>query len=79
MGTSGNYETIVFGIALVVVLKYARWPVELGRPLAAGGATRKATGQAHPAAARDKPATGERCWMCRRCASSSAGWWPSTT
>jgi branched-chain amino acid transport system permease protein len=30
IGTSGNYEIIVFGIVLVLVLKYARWAVPGG-------------------------------------------------
>ena len=61
IGTSGNFETIVFGIVLVVVLKYApdglwsfvgRW-----RP---APVRRKDWDGAPPLAQRDKPARGER-------------------
>jgi branched-chain amino acid transport system permease protein len=60
IGTSGNFETIVFGIVLVVVLKYApdglwtfvtRWLPATRRPRDWGGA--------EPLPARAKPAHGE--------------------
>jgi branched-chain amino acid transport system permease protein len=60
IGTSGNFETIVFGIVLVVVLKYAPdglWTF-VGRWLPV--ANRKRDWQdAPPLPARDKPAHGE--------------------
>jgi len=60
IGTSGNFETIVFGIVLVVVLKYAPeglWTF-VGRWLPAAPRPRDWEG-AEPLAARDKPAPGE--------------------
>ena len=60
IGTSGNFETIVFGIVLVVVLKYApdglwafvqRWLPQRQRV--------RDWDQARPLPARDKPAPGE--------------------
>ena len=60
IGTSGNFETIVFGIVLVVVLKYAPqglWPFIVRR---FPRAERKRDWEGAPALpARDKPATGE--------------------
>jgi branched-chain amino acid transport system permease protein len=60
IGTSGNFETIVFGIVLVVVLKYAPdglWPFVVRR---LPRADRKRDWDGAPAlAARDKPAHGE--------------------
>ncbi len=60
IGTSGNFETIVFGIVLVVVLKYAPdglWTF-VGRWLPAPRRERDWDGAA-PLPARDKPARGE--------------------
>ncbi|MFO1273024.1 MAG: branched-chain amino acid ABC transporter ATP-binding protein/permease [Rubrivivax sp.] len=60
IGTSGNFETIVFGIVLVVVLKYAPdglWTF-VAR-LAPAGQRRRDWEGAEPLAARDKPARGE--------------------
>jgi len=60
IGTSGNFETIVFGIVLVVVLKYAPdglWTF-VGRWLPAPSRVRDWEGAA-PLPARDKPARGE--------------------
>lgn len=60
IGTSGNFETIVFGIVLVAVLKYApdglwtffsRWVPQVQRPRDWAGAA--------PLPQRDKPAHGE--------------------
>ncbi len=60
IGTSGNFETIVFGVILIVVLKYApegmwsfvaRWIPRLDRERDWGGAA--------PLPAREKPALGE--------------------
>ena len=60
LGTSGNFETIVFGIVLVVVLKYApdglwsfagRWLPAAARP--------RDWGDAEPLPRRAKPAAGE--------------------
>ncbi|MGA1327472.1 MAG: ABC transporter permease subunit [Rubrivivax sp.] len=60
IGTSGNFEIIVFGIVLVAVLKFApdglwsiagRWARPRARPRDWGGAA--------PLPARDKPAPGE--------------------
>jgi len=61
LGTSGNFETIVFGVVLVVVLKYAPdglWSfVDRWRP--AGAALRDWAG-AEALPKRAKPAAGER-------------------
>ena len=60
IGTSGNFETIVFGIVLVVVLKYAPdglWTF-VGRWLPAAPRVRDWEG-APPLPARTKPASGE--------------------
>jgi branched-chain amino acid transport system permease protein len=60
VGASGNYEIIVFGLALVLVLKYAPqglWPFIAGR-LPARTRKRDWTGAA-PLATRAKPARGE--------------------
>ncbi len=60
IGTSGNFETIVFGVVLVVVLKYAPdglWTF-VGRWLPAPQRRRDWAG-AKPLPARDKPAPGE--------------------
>jgi branched-chain amino acid transport system permease protein len=60
IGTSGNFETIVFGIVLVVVLKYAPdglWTF-VGRFAPAPQRKRDWDG-APPLPARDKPARGE--------------------
>jgi len=60
IGTSGNFETIVFGIVLVVVLKYAPdglWTF-VGRWLPAPRRVRD-WGDAPALPARDKPAQGE--------------------
>jgi branched-chain amino acid transport system permease protein len=60
IGTSGNFETIVFGIVLVVVLKYAPeglWTF-VGRWLPQPQRRRDWQGAA-PLALRDKPARGE--------------------
>jgi ABC-type branched-subunit amino acid transport system permease subunit len=60
IGTSGNFETIVFGIVLVVVLKYAPdglWTF-VGRWLPAPRRVRDWEGAA-PLPARDKPTRGE--------------------
>jgi branched-chain amino acid transport system permease protein len=60
IGTSGNFETIVFGIVLVVVLKYAPdglWTF-VGKWLPAPKRERDWDGAA-PLPARDKPARGE--------------------
>jgi len=60
IGTSGNFETIVFGIVLVVVLKYAPdglWTF-VGRWLPAPRRVRD-WGDAPALPARDKPAPGE--------------------
>ena len=60
IGTSGNFETIVFGIVLVVVLKYAPdglWTF-VGRWLPTPKRSRNWEGVA-PLPARDKPARGE--------------------
>ena len=60
IGTSGNFEVIVFGIVLVVVLKYAPdglWTF-VGRWLPATRRVRDWEGAA-PLPARDKPARGE--------------------
>jgi branched-chain amino acid transport system permease protein len=61
IGTSGNFETIVFGIVLVVVLKYAPdglWSF-VGRWLPAPPRL-KDWGSAPPLSRRAKPARGER-------------------
>jgi branched-chain amino acid transport system permease protein len=60
LGTSGNFETIVFGIVLVAVLKYAPdglWTF-VGRWLPAPQRVRDWEGAA-PLPARDKPTAGE--------------------
>src|SRR6185369_14526087 len=60
IGTSGNFETIVFGIVLVVVLKYAPdglWTFVIRR-LPRADRKRDWEGAA-PLPARDKPARGE--------------------
>jgi branched-chain amino acid transport system permease protein len=60
IGTSGNFETIVFGIVLVVVLKYAPdglWTFVIRR-LPRADRIRDWEGAAH-LATRDKPARGE--------------------
>ncbi len=60
IGTTGNFETIVFGIVLVVVLKYAPnglWSF-VARWLPRADRVRDWEG-ADPLPARDKPATGE--------------------
>jgi branched-chain amino acid transport system permease protein len=60
IGTSGNFETIIFGIVLIVVLKYAPdglWTF-VGRWLPAPQRERNWEGAA-PLPARDKPARGE--------------------
>ncbi len=60
IGTSGNFETIVFGVVLVVVLKYAPdglWTFVI-RWLPAPQRTRDWAG-AKPLPARDKPESGE--------------------
>jgi branched-chain amino acid transport system permease protein len=60
IGTSGNFEVIVFGVVLVVVLKYAPdglWTF-VGRWLPAPTRARDWDGAA-PLPARDKPARGE--------------------
>jgi branched-chain amino acid transport system permease protein len=60
IGTAGSYETIVFGIVLVMVLKFAPdgvWPL-LERWLPRRRA-RRALGDAQPLPARDKPQRGE--------------------
>jgi branched-chain amino acid transport system permease protein len=60
IGTSGSFETIVFGVILVLVLKYAPeglWPLLvrwLPRPVRV-----RDWGAAEPLPARDKPAHGE--------------------
>jgi branched-chain amino acid transport system permease protein len=80
IGTSGSYEVIVFGIVLVLVLKYAaRRPVELRRPLGCPAPRVRDWANAAALPERSKPAKGEPCWKCRPCARSSAAWWPSTT
>ena len=61
LGTSGNFETIVFGVVLVVVLKYAPdglWSF-VGRWRPAGAALRDWAG-AEALPKRAKPAAGER-------------------
>ena len=77
IGTSGNFETIVFGIVLVVVLKYAPeglWSfVERWLPAPPRVGTGAAPRRCHGAPSRR---AANPCWRCRRCASSSAGWWP---
>ena len=61
IGTSGNYEIIVFGIVLVLVLKYAPdglWAFV--ESLAAARRSARSTGRdAAPLPARAKPAPGE--------------------
>ena len=60
IGTSGNFETIVFGVILIVVLKYAPdglWTF-VGRWLPAPRRERDWDGAA-PLPARDKPARGD--------------------
>ncbi len=60
IGTAGSYEIIVFGIVLVMVLKFAPdgvWPL-LERWLPRRRA-RRALGEAQPLPARDKPQRGE--------------------
>jgi branched-chain amino acid transport system permease protein len=59
IGTSGNYEVIVFGIVLVLVLKLSPqglWP--LFSRLVAGGARRRDWNAAEPLPERDKPSPG---------------------
>jgi hypothetical protein len=80
IGTSGNFETIVFGIVLVVVLKYAPdglWTFVAAPP--AGAQRVRDWDGAAALPARDKPAAASCCWRWRRCARSSAAWWRSTT
>ena len=81
IGTSGSYEVIVFGIALVMMLKYqpdGLWDfVERRLPRAtAPGRLGRCAGAGRERASR-RPASW--CWTCRRCARSSAAWSPSTT
>src|SRR5262249_47219245 len=60
IGTSGNFETIVFGIVLVVVLKYAPdglWT--FARRLMPAKERARDWQDAAPLALRDKPAPGE--------------------
>jgi branched-chain amino acid transport system permease protein len=60
IGTSGNFETIVFGIVLVVVLKYAPDGLWTFFQRRLPPAVRKRDwGDAAPLPARDKPARGE--------------------
>jgi len=64
IGTAGSYEIIVFGIVLVLVLKFAPeglWPIiERWLPQPRRGATPAADGaSAAPLPAREKPARGE--------------------
>jgi branched-chain amino acid transport system permease protein len=80
IGTSGNFETIVFGIVLVVVLKYAPdglWTF-VQRWLPARQRVRDWDGAA-ALPARDKPARGELLLDVDRVRKSSAAWWRSTT
>ncbi len=62
IGTAGSYETIVFGVVLVMVLKFAPdgvWPM-VERRLPKRRPARDADGRAaEPLAARSKPARGE--------------------
>ncbi len=85
IGTSGNYEIIVFGLVLVVVLKYASeglWPhIERLFARFLPEKRRSARLGRRRAAARAQPSR-RRASCCSRstgCASSSAAWWPSTT
>jgi len=60
VGTSGNYEIIVFGLALVLVLKYAPqglWPLLVDRLPAR--ARKRDWDEAAPLATREKPGRGE--------------------
>ncbi len=60
LGTSGSYEIIVFGVVLVLVLKFAPdglWP-SIERLLPARRGARVDTAKAEPLPARDKPASG---------------------
>ena len=70
IGTAGSFETIVFGVVLVMVLKFApdgvwpmvdRWLPQRRRQVArsAGAAPAAPAATAQPLAARSKPARGE--------------------
>ena len=81
MGTSGNYEVIVFGVLLVLVLQYARdgiWAFVDAAP-----AARPAERSTGPMPRRCRHARARRtarsCSTCARRARSSAAWSPSTT
>ena len=82
IGTSGNFEIIVFGIVLVLVLKYAPdglWTF-VGRWLPAPPRARDWDGARAAAARATSPPHGELLLEVRRGAQgSSAGWWRSTT
>lgn len=60
LGHSGNYEIIVFGVAMVLLLQYARngvWP--LVQRVFPRRRLRQVSGNARPLPQRDKPQTGE--------------------
>jgi branched-chain amino acid transport system permease protein len=73
-GGSGNYEIIVFGVVIVLVLKYA--PQGLWRALCrhAREIAIGTTPLHYPRGPSRNAAS--CCWTCRRCARSSAASWP---
>ena len=81
MGTSGNYEIIVFGVLLVLVLQYARDGIWAFVERACRALRRKVDWADAPALPGAAAAAARRGGARRaaRCARSSAAWSPSTT
>ncbi len=81
LGTSGNYEIIVFGVLLVLVLQYARdgiWAFVEARLPRVNRKVDWADAPALPERGRGRR-TARWCSTSTRCARSSAGWSRSTT
>ena len=76
MGTSGNYEIIVFGVLLVLMLQYARdglWSFVDSLPAAPAPQGRLGR-RAGPADAASARRTARWCSTCATRARSSAAW-----
>jgi branched-chain amino acid transport system permease protein len=76
LGSEGNFEIIVFGVLMVVLLQYARQGVAVRREAVSARAARHAPEYADPLPQRRSRSRASRCsWSIAR-ASNSAGWWP---
>lgn len=73
----GNFETIVFGVLLVLVLQKA--PEGLWPHLVRARHRRRPIPEGRALPEAGQPSRGSRCLKWPACARASAGWWRSTT